>query len=293
MADGWPAVSFSTTVPSISNRSDATPHWAFREIAPSAWDGLLWGSGIVALVGIVFSSLVPAASELAVLFSLTLFANGPYGALLPTVQEPVVMVFARLYPPIVVATVVTASVTAVEYVNYRLFDAAVHSNLFARARETKQMERVVHWFEKQPFLTVVVCALTPIPFVLGRIVAVAARYPVSRFLTANAVGRFPRFWMYGAIGAWLPFSSLSILVAGGVLTIALVAWMLINRANKRLQDLRLNNQDSGFFGFRNNSRSPMPREVIPRPLNHDQQALLELNQEHQVHEKPQQPRRIT
>jgi len=48
-----------------------------REVAGQHWDGILWGCGAVGLAGIVLSSFVPAASELAVLSSLTLFANGP------------------------------------------------------------------------------------------------------------------------------------------------------------------------------------------------------------------------
>jgi membrane protein YqaA with SNARE-associated domain len=158
-------------------------------------------------------------SELAVLFSITLLANGPYGALLPAVQEPIVMVFARLYPPTLVAAVATLSATAVEYVNFRLFDAAVHSKLLSSAAESRQMRRVVRWFEVQPFFTVVFCALTPIPFVLARVVGVAARYPVARFLSANAVGRFPRFWAYGALGVVLPISTRDLLLGGAALTV--------------------------------------------------------------------------
>jgi membrane protein YqaA with SNARE-associated domain len=170
---------------------------------------------------------LPVVSELGVLFSLTLLVNGPYGALLPVAQEPIVMVFARLYPPTVVAAVATLSATTVEYVNYRLFDAAVHSRVLSGARRSRQMQSVVRWFDWQPFPTVAFCALTPIPFVLARIVAVAAHYPVSRFLAANAIGRFPRFWAYGALGVLIPVSTRDLLIGGTVLTavLGLAVWV--------------------------------------------------------------------
>ncbi|MDP3773350.1 MAG: hypothetical protein Q8Q85_03700, partial [Gemmatimonadales bacterium] len=98
---------------------------ACRRIAPAAWDSLLWASGLVALVGILVSSFVPALSELAALFSLALFTNGPYSMFLPVGYEPVLMVFGRVYPPALVAAVGTLGVVAVEYVNYRLYDAAL------------------------------------------------------------------------------------------------------------------------------------------------------------------------
>jgi membrane protein DedA with SNARE-associated domain len=163
------------------------------------------------------------------LFSLTLLANGPYGAVLPAAQEPIIMVFARLYPATVVAAVATVSATAVEYVNYRLFDAAVHSRLLSSARRSRQMQQVVEWFELQPFLTVAFCALTPVPFVLARIVAVAAAYPADRFLAANASGRFPRFWAYGALGAWIPVSTRSLLIGGLAITVILGCYIWLRR----------------------------------------------------------------
>ncbi len=207
--------------------------WLLKPIASPRWDGVLWGSGVVAFLGIILSAFVPAASELAVLFSITLFANGPYGAVIPAAQEPILMVFARLYPAAVVAAVATVSATAIEYVNYRLFEAAVHSRVLAGARESRQMQRVVRWFEAQPFLTVAFCALTPIPFVLARIVAVAARYNPGRFLLANALGRFPRFWAYGALGLIIPIATRDLLLGGAVLTLILGLVVLVRRYRRK------------------------------------------------------------
>ncbi len=203
--------------------------WLFHPIASPRWDGVLWGCAAVALAAIILSAFVPGTSELAVLFSITLFANGPYGALIPAAQEPILMVFARLYPAVVVAAVATVSATAIEYVNYRLFEAAVHSRVLTGARQSRQMQRVVGWFDAQPFLTVAFCALTPIPFVLARIVAAAARYDAVRFLAANALGRFPRFWAYGALGILIPITTRSLLLGGAALTLVLGAIALYKR----------------------------------------------------------------
>jgi len=220
---------FLGLVPVEFNIPRPRPRWLFRRVASPKWDGLLWGCGVVCVLAITLSSFVPILSELSVLFSITLLANGPYGALLPAAQEPVIMVFARLYPPTLVAAVATLSATAVEYVNYRLFDAAVHSRLLSSAAKSRQMRRVVRWFEVQPFFTVAFCALTPIPFVLARVVGVAANYPVARFLSANAVGRFPRFWAYGALGVVLPVSTGDLLLGGAALTVIAGGYVWMRR----------------------------------------------------------------
>lgn len=196
-----------------------------RQVAPREWDSLLWGCGIVALTGIVLSAFVPAASELAVLFSTTLLANGPYGAFIPAAQETIVIVFSRLYHPAMVALVATVSATLAEYLNYKLFGAAVHSDYLSGVRHLGAVRRIVTWFDIQPFVTVFVTALVPIPFVLTRLVATAARYPTCKFLTANALARFPRFWLYGSLGVLIPLSTGGLVIAGIAVSVILGAFI--------------------------------------------------------------------
>ncbi len=197
--------------------------WLRRPVVPRHWDPVLRGAGVVAGLGIAGSWLVPAAAELTVLYSVTLFLNGPYGPLLPAAQEPVVMVFARLYHPALVAGVASAGVTTVEYLNYRLYGAVLHAPALVRARTSRHFARVVRWFNVQPLATVTLVSLTPIPFWLVRIVAAGARYPAGRFLAGNAAGRFLRFWIYGALGLVIPLSSGAILLGGAAVTVVLGA----------------------------------------------------------------------
>jgi membrane protein DedA with SNARE-associated domain len=217
---------------SLPNRlHQLLPRVLLRPVAHPKWDRLLRGCGVVSLTALLLSSVLPVAGDMGVLFSLTLLVNGPYGALLPAAQEPIIMIFARIYPPTLVAVIATVSATMVEYVNYRLFDAAVHSRMLDGARRSRQMRQVVRWFELQPFVTVAFCALTPIPFVLARIVAVAARYPAPRFLWANAFGRLPRFWAYGAVGALIPVSNRDLLLASVIITAVLVGVIWLKRGH--------------------------------------------------------------
>ncbi|MBI4419232.1 MAG: VTT domain-containing protein [Gemmatimonadetes bacterium] len=204
----------------------------FRPVAPDAWDRLLWASGAVALLGIVLASAVTQASDLAVLFSLTLLTNGPYSIVLPVAYEPVVMVFGRLYPPVLVAALGTLGQIMVEHVNYRVYGAALRSRLFAGMRESRWVRRVVCWFRAQPFFTVFVCALTPIPFWAARICASLDGYPLGRYLAATAAGRFPRLWFYAALGSALPVDT-NVLLVGGILVplpLALAMWLRGRRA---------------------------------------------------------------
>lgn len=207
--------------------------WLLFPVAPAAWNGLLRVSGAVALAGILVSSFVPVVSELAVLFSLTVLTNGPYSMFLPVAFEPVLMVFARVYPAVLVAAIGTAGAVAVEYVNYRLYDAALRSRLMAGMRGSGLVRRLVIWFGRQPFFTVFMAALTPIPFWVARIAGVLDGYSVRRFLVATAMGRFPRFLFYAALGTVLPLTSAQVLAAGAAATVILGAAIALRRQGGR------------------------------------------------------------
>lgn len=168
----------------------------------------------MALAGILLISFAPTLGELAVLVSLTLFVNGPYSMFLPTAHEPILMVFGRLYPPVLVAALATTGTIAAEYVNYRLYVAMLSAPGLRRLPDTPLGRRVSAWFRVQPFLTVVLCALGPIPFWIARILASMTQYPMRRYLAAVALGRFPRQWFYAAVGLFLPLTNQQLLAIG-------------------------------------------------------------------------------
>lgn len=204
--------------------------WLQQPVAPKAWDRLLRVSGAVALAGIFLVSFAPTLGELAVLVSLTLFVNGPYSMFLPTAHEPILMVFGRLYPPLLVAALATAGTVAAEYVDYRLYVALLSSAPgLRRLPDTRVGRRVGAWFRVQPFLTVVLCALTPVPFWIARILASMTRYPVRRYLAAVALGRFPRQWFYAAVGIFLPLANWQILAIGFAATLVLAVPIVLRQ----------------------------------------------------------------
>jgi len=194
-------------------------HPLLRVVADARWDALLWTSGALATAGLVLTTLMPWASELAVFCSLTLLANGPYSMFLPAAVEPMVMLVARLYPAWLIAGLASACAVTAEYADFRIFQGMLFSRPLAAARDSRAARLCVRLFERAPFLAVVVGALTPLPFWAVRISAVLARYPLRRFLVATAVGRLPRFLFYASLGTWLPISSRALALGAIVVTV--------------------------------------------------------------------------
>jgi uncharacterized membrane protein YdjX (TVP38/TMEM64 family) len=210
--------------------------WLLRPVAAPGWDRLLWASGLVAAAGIALAMTSETISELSLLVSLTLLSNGPYSPLLPISYEPILMTFGQLYHPVLVGALGVAGTLAVEYVNYRLYGAAIHSRPLTALREHRVARRVAGWFRAQPFLTVVVVAFTPIPFWIARILASMTRYSIPRYLVAIAIGRFPRLVLYAAVGLVIPFTAGQILLVGLVLT-AILAVAIALKTRRRLSEV--------------------------------------------------------
>lgn len=208
-----------TTLP-LSN----TASWrelAMRPVAATEWDGLLRSSGAIGILAILLVqwSQLETVRDLAVFFSLTLFVNGPYSPLLPFGFEPILLTFGQLYPPLLVAVLGVVAQVLVELINFRLYHAALRTDMMSRARESRMVRTTIKWFAVQPFLTTFVCALTPIPFWIVRIAAPLAGYSLPKYLTAMALGRLPRLWFYAALGSVLPFDGSVILGVGFAATV--------------------------------------------------------------------------
>ncbi len=142
--------------------------------------------------------------------------------LMPAAYEPILAHFGGLYPPAEVAALGTLADLMVEYVDYHVFRALCGG---ARARQALQhpmVQRAIRWFNRAPFLTTFIFALTPLPDWALRLVAPAAGYSVPRYLLAMGLGRFPNFLVFAAAGAiWHPDARVLVLLLCLSLTIGI------------------------------------------------------------------------
>jgi membrane protein YqaA with SNARE-associated domain len=190
-----------------------------RRILDRSWDQLLYCCGGAALTSVTVWWLFPGSEELAVFAWLMFLTSGPFSTFLPSASEPILLAFGKLYPPLLLALLGVAAIALVEWLNYRVFGAVLLARRMEKVRSARVTGWVMRWFEIQPFGTVVIAALTPIPFWLARCCAVISHYPMPRFIVATAIGRFPRIWLIAAAGTLLPVSSTAILTVGGVLVL--------------------------------------------------------------------------
>jgi uncharacterized membrane protein YdjX (TVP38/TMEM64 family) len=198
-------------------------------VAPPSWDLLLRSCAVAAVAATLVSLLFPGVSDLAVYFTLMLICCGPTSAFLPAASEPVLIAFGQLYSPLLIAGIGIVAIVLVEFLNYSVFDAILHSEKLTKLRDAGIVQLVVRWFNAQPFATVAVAALTPIPFWIARTCAVLSRYSVFRYMCATAMGRFVRIFLIAALGSALPLTTGQIAAAGATAMALIVAVVLLRR----------------------------------------------------------------
>lgn len=194
------------------------------------WDGIVRGTGILAAIGIPLVVVVPAAAPLLVFVLATIWTHGPLAMLMPAAYEPILAHFGGLYPPFEIALIGTLADLVVEYVDYHVFAALCHGKLARHTVERGIVQRAIRWFNRAPFLTTFVFALTPLPDWALRLVAPAAGYSIPRYLFAMGLGRLPNFWFFAAVGhRWRPDGSVLV----GLLCVSICLGALAVRRQRR------------------------------------------------------------
>lgn len=166
------------------------------------WTGTVRGTGVVAVLGLILILVVPEAGPLVGFEIFTLWISGPLSPLTPVGYESVLMLFGKVYPPLLVATVGMAGALYIEFLNYHLYGKLMDLSAMQALRESELVQRLKSYFERWPFTTIWFCAWSPFPFWTVRFLAPIAGYPMRRYLLALLLGRFPKIWFFAAVGLW-------------------------------------------------------------------------------------------
>lgn len=195
------------------------------------WDAVIRGTGAAGVLGFFLIALFPASGPLIGLGVYTIWVAGPLSPFFPVGLEPMLVVFGRLYPPLLVAGVSTGAGLYVEFLNYHLYRKLLRHRLARPFRESRTVDFLRRLFERAPFLTVWFCAWAPLPYWVVRILAAMTGYPLRRYLTASLLGRFPKLWFFAALGLYWTVPD-SVLVGIVAVTTAFAAGMWIWRRRR-------------------------------------------------------------
>lgn len=195
------------------------------------WDGIVRGSGVLALLAIPGVLWLPESGPLVGFVLVTIWVNGPISPLLPATYEPILMLYGRLYTPLVIGLLGIGGTVYVEYLNYHLYRKVLDTSFLARLPRSSWFTWVVERFKRAPFFTIWLCSWSPLPYWPVRFLSPLARYPVGRHLSATFLGRFPRLVLFAALGSWWDIE-LGFLVGIAVASIATASGIWFYKARQ-------------------------------------------------------------
>lgn len=166
------------------------------------WDGVVRGTGLLGLLAIPLVLSVPETGPLTGFVLVTIWVNGPIAPFLPATYEPILMIFGRLFRPLLIASLGIAGTLYVEFLNYHLYRKVLELDAAEELREHRLTRKVVELFQRMPFFTVWLCSWSILPYWAVRFLSPLAGYPVGKQLLATFLGRFPRLWFFAALGVW-------------------------------------------------------------------------------------------
>lgn len=203
--------------------------WDFltRRRGNGLWTGVVRGSGLLALAGLLLIYLVPSTAPLVGFEIVTLWINGPFSPFMPVGYESVVMLLGRLYPPLLIAVLGIVGGLYVEFLNYYLYGRLLEMEAAEGLRTSRPVQYFKGIFDRRPFFTTWFCAWSPVPFWAIRFLAPLSGYPVRKYLVATFLGRFPKIWFFAALGVYWDVPNwilISVVVGSFVLGLAVYAY---------------------------------------------------------------------
>ena len=129
--------------------------------------------------------------------------------------------FVQQYPAWSAVAVALLGTVVVEFWNMELLERILSREGTAAFRGHHVTLRLVRWFRKAPWCTLVAAGAIPVvPFFPSRVLATLGRYPMARYQAAVVVGRGVRYTGLAGLGLLLPvpvwvYFALSVLLLGG------------------------------------------------------------------------------
>ena len=135
-------------------------------------------------------------------------------------HEPTIFYYSKDFSPLSVTLAALLGTLFAEYLNYMLVSLFLKIPKIDELRKHKTFTKATHYFLKLPFVSLVIAAITPVPFYPFRIIAPASEYPLKKYLLALIVGRTPRFYILAYFGYAVPLPN-EIIIALFILLFAI------------------------------------------------------------------------
>ena len=117
--------------------------------------------------------------------------------------EPILLYYGKFANLFVVTGMTTVGTLIAGYLDHRVFVPVLNHQRITGYKRSRLYRRVIDWFSRYPFAVLVAVGFTPLPIWPLKILAFSIHYPLSRYLTALALCRPPKYLLMAWLGMWL------------------------------------------------------------------------------------------
>ncbi len=116
-------------------------------------------------------------------------------------HEPVLIWYGTIADKWLAGLVATGGTLVAGWLDHSVFVPVLNYTKITSYKQSRFYSKMTAIFMRYPFATLVFTGLTPIPFWPFKFLCFSIHYPLWRYLTALALGRFPRYVFLGWVGA--------------------------------------------------------------------------------------------
>ncbi len=171
-----------------------------QKLSPFVW----FMSGVMLVMGITTSILILRGFESNSYLYLAFYSIPANTAISLFPHEPVLIYFGKVGELLPTALWASAGTLVAAIMDHTVFVPVLNHENINSYKEKKFYRKVMRYFLKWPFMTLVVTGFTPIPFFPFKFLAFSIGYPMWKYTTALLVARFPRYYLYALLGATFP-----------------------------------------------------------------------------------------
>jgi MoaA/NifB/PqqE/SkfB family radical SAM enzyme/membrane protein YqaA with SNARE-associated domain len=187
---------------------------------------------LMILLGALGLYMMAAWSEVFPLLTVFFYSVPANVAIALFPHEPVLIWYGKTQNLWQLSSAATLGTLLAGYLDYRVFRPVLNHSLSQKYKSSRSYIRAQSWFSRLPFAALTAAGFLPLPFYPFKFLAFASRYPLSKYLAAVAVGRFPRYFLLGLAGYALKIPNW-ILIASFAATLLLIyrkkVWWLMTR----------------------------------------------------------------
>lgn len=115
-------------------------------------------------------------------------------------HEPVLIFCGQYLDLFLLSLSATLGTIVAGYIDFQIFVPVLNYRKIIGYKNKRFYQVSIKYFNKYPFITLIIAGFTPIPFFVFKFFAFSVRYPLWRYLASLTIGRFPRYYLLAWAG---------------------------------------------------------------------------------------------